>query len=101
MKIGGRSFICSLAQPSPELFRLFDTIMVLSKGAVIYFGARREVVQYFAQLGFPCPDGKPIPEYLEELSAIPHMYYKGNHHLPIIRAYHMCWCINRLYCVNE
>jgi ABC-type multidrug transport system ATPase subunit len=73
--LGGRTFICSLAQPSPELLRLFDTLLVLSKGAVIYFGPRREVVKYFAALGFHCPHDKPIPEFLEELSAIPHYYY--------------------------
>jgi ABC-type multidrug transport system ATPase subunit len=73
--LGGRTFICSLAQPSPELLRLFDTLLVLSKGSVIYFGARREVIKYFAALGFHCPEDKPVPEFLEELSAIPHFYY--------------------------
>jgi ABC-type multidrug transport system ATPase subunit len=73
--LGGRSFICSLAQPSPELLRLFDTIMILSKGSCIYFGPRREAVKYFAALGFHCPIGKPVPEFLEELSAIPHRFY--------------------------
>jgi ABC-type multidrug transport system ATPase subunit len=73
--LGGRSFICSLAQPSPELLGLFDTIMILSKGSCIYFGPRHEVISYLAALGFHCPIGKPVPEFLEELSAVPHRFY--------------------------
>jgi hypothetical protein len=51
--------------------------MVLSKGACIYFGPRREVISYFASLGFPCPPAKATPDFIEELSALPHKFYVG------------------------
>jgi ABC-type protease/lipase transport system fused ATPase/permease subunit len=38
--------------------QLFDAVMVLSKGACLYYGPRSEMMNYFAALGFPCPPSK-------------------------------------------
>jgi ABC-type multidrug transport system permease subunit len=52
--------------------------MVLSKGACIYFGPRAEVIPYFESLGFPLPIDKAYPDFIEELSAIPHKFHSRN-----------------------
>jgi hypothetical protein len=49
--------------------------MVLSKGSCIYFGPRAEAIPYFEALGFPLPVDKAYPDFIEELSAIPHKFY--------------------------
>jgi ABC-type multidrug transport system ATPase subunit len=43
-----RTVICTIHQPSQQTFDLFDTLLLLAKGRVIYFGLVREAVEYFA-----------------------------------------------------
>ena len=75
--MAGRSMACSLVQPSPELFRLFSHVMVLSKGAQLYFGPATQVELYFGHHGFKRPRGKELPDFLEELSTTPGKFYVG------------------------
>lgn len=39
-----------LSQPSQEVFQLFDTMVLLSKGCVIFSGNASEVLTYFKNL---------------------------------------------------
>jgi ABC-type multidrug transport system ATPase subunit len=48
-----RTVICTVHQPSSDLFRLFDKLLVLADGRVAYFGPAASVGAHFAQLGFP------------------------------------------------
>ena len=72
---GGMSMMASVVQPSPELFRLFHQIIVLSKGAVLYFGPPSHVEKFIAGSGFMRPASKSLPQFLEELSAAPERFY--------------------------
>ncbi|XP_050223015.1 ABC transporter G family member 15-like [Mercurialis annua] len=51
----GRTVICSIHQPSSEVFALFDHLFLLSGGEVVYFGEAKLAVEFFAEAGFPCP----------------------------------------------
>lgn len=42
-----RTVICTIHQPSPPTYLLFDKLMLLAEGRVIYFGPSRDVVNYF------------------------------------------------------
>ena len=44
--------IASIHQPSTTTFELFDKLMLLSKGQVVYNGAVSKVGDYFAGLGY-------------------------------------------------
>ncbi|GAA0176549.1 ATP-binding cassette [Lithospermum erythrorhizon] len=50
-----RTVIATIHQPSAEIFNLFDNVCLLSSGRNVYFGSTREVNQFFASNGFPCP----------------------------------------------
>ncbi|OIT08069.1 PREDICTED: ABC transporter G family member 12-like [Nicotiana attenuata] len=52
---GGRTIICSIHQPSSEVFALFDDLFLLSSGEMIYFGEAKMAVEFYADSGFPCP----------------------------------------------
>nr|GMD69696.1 ABC transporter G family member 15-like [Ipomoea batatas] len=52
---GGRTIVCSIHQPSSEVFALFDDLCLLSSGETIYFGEAKSAVEFFADSGFPCP----------------------------------------------
>lgn len=51
----GRTVICTIHQPSSELFGFFDSLMLLSRGQVVYFGPGSQALPYFASIGHPAP----------------------------------------------
>eukprot|EP00605_Chrysophyceae_sp_TOSAG23-4_P002784 GSChrysophyteH1.ASY1.ANO1.3068.1 assembled CDS len=66
-----RTVVATLHQPSAAVFDLFDTILLLSKGHVVYFGPAADAVKYFAQkpLSFPYTDYSNPADYLTDISA--------------------------------
>ena len=44
-----RTCLCTIHQPSPQIFELFDKIVLLSAGKLVYFGPAQKVVPYFSQ----------------------------------------------------
>ena len=72
---GGLSMMASVVQPSTEMFQLFHNVLVLSKGAVLYFGPPSKAENHFADAGFRRPASKSLPQFLEELSAAPERFY--------------------------
>lgn len=48
-----RRYTClfSLLQPAPEVFNLFDRVIIMHEGRIIYQGPREDVLVYFAKLG--------------------------------------------------
>ncbi|KAE9287136.1 ABC transporter G family member 36 [Phytophthora fragariae] len=65
----------SLLQPAPEVFALFDYILIMNEGEVMYHGRREDVVPYFESLGFKCPADRDIADYLLDLGTrMQHQY---------------------------
>ncbi|KAL4547915.1 hypothetical protein Ndes2526B_g07132 [Nannochloris sp. 'desiccata'] len=58
----------ALLQPTPETFELFDDVILLSAGVVVYSGPREDVLPFFSSLGFECPARCGIAEFLQEVS---------------------------------
>jgi ABC-type multidrug transport system ATPase subunit len=65
-----RTVVVTLHQPSAVVFDLFDTLLLLSKGQVIYHGPTSEAVKYFVQkpLNFPYNDYNNPSDYLVDIS---------------------------------
>ncbi|KAK1434497.1 hypothetical protein QVD17_00240 [Tagetes erecta] len=61
------SILISLLQPSPEVFDLFDDIMLMAEGRIVYHGPRSNVFEYFDGLGFTCPERKGVADFLQEV----------------------------------
>ncbi|KAL8205881.1 hypothetical protein R6Q57_009432 [Mikania cordata] len=61
------SILISLLQPSPEAFDLFDDIMLMAEGMIVYHGPRGNVLEYFEGLGFRCPERKGVADFLQEV----------------------------------
>eukprot|EP00547_Thalassionema_nitzschioides_P003473 CAMPEP_0194202806 /NCGR_PEP_ID=MMETSP0156-20130528/2735_1 /TAXON_ID=33649 /ORGANISM="Thalassionema nitzschioides, Strain L26-B" /LENGTH=1424 /DNA_ID=CAMNT_0038928407 /DNA_START=109 /DNA_END=4383 /DNA_ORIENTATION=+ len=59
--------IVSLLQPPPETFALFDELVLLSAGKVIYSGPVEEVVPYFESLGYELPERMDPADWLQAL----------------------------------
>jgi ATP-binding cassette subfamily G (WHITE) protein 1 len=50
-----RIVVSTIHQPSSDIFHLFDDILVLHEGNIIYQGAMIDMIPYFTCLGFECP----------------------------------------------
>jgi len=50
-----RTIVTTVHQPSSEIFHLVDNLVLLSGGKVVYHGPAKEAVDYFSNLGYPCP----------------------------------------------
>lgn len=59
--------LISLLQPAPETFDLFDDIVLLAEGKIVYHGARADVLKFFESFGFRCPERKGVSDYLQEV----------------------------------
>ncbi|KAH8267514.1 hypothetical protein KR018_011527 [Drosophila ironensis] len=51
----GRIVVCVVHQPGSRLFQLFDDVLVLAHGEVLYSGEQREMLASFAESGLVCP----------------------------------------------
>eukprot|EP01001_Neometanema_parovale_P004306 NODE_15_length_4507_cov_49.404653_g13_i0.p1 GENE.NODE_15_length_4507_cov_49.404653_g13_i0~~NODE_15_length_4507_cov_49.404653_g13_i0.p1 ORF type:complete len:1404 (+),score=270.35 NODE_15_length_4507_cov_49.404653_g13_i0:55-4266(+) len=60
--------VISLLQPPPEVFDLFDNILVIDKGHIIYHGPREKVMPFFESIGYERPPTKDIADFLQEVS---------------------------------
>uniref|UniRef100_A0A0E0C4J0 ABC transporter domain-containing protein n=1 Tax=Oryza meridionalis TaxID=40149 RepID=A0A0E0C4J0_9ORYZ len=67
--LGGTAVI-SLLQPAPETYNLFDDIILLSDGQVVYQGPREHVLEFFEFMGFRCPARKGVADFLQEVFKI-------------------------------
>lgn len=61
--------VISLLQPSPETYELFDDVILMSEGQIIYQGPRDEVLDFFSSLGFSCPERKNVADFLQEVTS--------------------------------
>ncbi|CAJ1393309.1 unnamed protein product [Effrenium voratum] len=53
----GCTIICTLHQPSSEIFALVDQVICLCDGRCLWAGDREQMVGYFSTVGYPCPVG--------------------------------------------
>ncbi|KAM7463815.1 hypothetical protein LguiA_031936 [Lonicera macranthoides] len=63
------TMIISLLQPAPETFELFDDIILLSEGQIVYQGPREHILEFFESVGFKCPERKGVADFLQEVTS--------------------------------
>uniref|UniRef100_M8ALM4 Pleiotropic drug resistance protein 5 n=1 Tax=Aegilops tauschii TaxID=37682 RepID=M8ALM4_AEGTA len=59
----------SLLQPPPETYNLFDDIILLSEGYMVYHGPRGNILEFFESAGFRCPERKGVADFLQEVTS--------------------------------
>ncbi|KAG1660605.1 Protein white [Nymphon striatum] len=68
----GRTVICTIHQPSSQLFSKFDKLMLLSNGRVAFFGSLTDAEVFFSQCGLACPRlFNPADHYIYSLAVVP------------------------------
>ncbi|KAF5200483.1 Abc transporter g family member [Thalictrum thalictroides] len=61
--------VISLLQPAPETYDLFDDIILLSEGQIVYQGPREHALEFFEHMGFKCPERKGVADFLQEVTS--------------------------------
>ncbi|KAJ8422563.1 hypothetical protein Cgig2_026258 [Carnegiea gigantea] len=61
--------LISLLQPAPETYDLFDDIILLADGQVVYQGPREHVLEFFGHMRFKCPERKGVADFLQEVTS--------------------------------
>ena len=62
------TILISLLQPAPETFDLFDDIILMSEGKIVYHGPRSSALEFFESCGFRCPERKGVADFLQEVN---------------------------------
>ncbi|KAJ3835049.1 hypothetical protein EV361DRAFT_798215 [Lentinula raphanica] len=63
-----RTVIFTIHQPRSNIVTLFDQLLVLAMGRVVYSGEFGRCGEYFDSIGKPCPPGFNIADYLIDLT---------------------------------
>ncbi|EME31653.1 ABC transporter, ATP-binding protein isoform 2 [Galdieria sulphuraria] len=66
----GRAVVMTVHQPRSNIFGLFDMLLLLSEGQIIYFGLAKDALPYFSQLGYECPEHFNPADYFLDLISI-------------------------------
>lgn len=63
-----RTVIFTIHQPRSNIVALFDRLILLAQGKLVYSGLFSECQQYFDDIGYECPPGFNIADYLVDLT---------------------------------
>ncbi|XP_078572713.1 protein white-like [Branchiostoma floridae x Branchiostoma japonicum] len=68
----GRTIMCTIHQPSSEVYALFDKVLIMAEGRVAYMGPTSEVINFFGSVGFTCPPAfNPADFFIQTLAIRP------------------------------
>ncbi len=63
-QLGECTVICTIHQPQPKIFELFDNLILMKKGTIVYQGPAFKTEAFLQKLGFPLPDDMAIADHL-------------------------------------
>ncbi|KAF5952205.1 hypothetical protein HYC85_010149 [Camellia sinensis] len=61
------TIVMALLQPAPETFDLFDDIILMAEGKIVYHGSCSHVLEFFEDCGFRCSERKGVADFLQEV----------------------------------
>ncbi|KAL9352179.1 hypothetical protein Peur_054859 [Populus x canadensis] len=85
-------------KPAPETFNLFDDIILMAEGKIVYHGPCSHALQFFEDCGFKCPQRKGAADFLQEVISkkdqaqywchadIPYQYVSVNQFIEMFKA---------------
>jgi ATP-binding cassette subfamily G (WHITE) protein 2 len=66
-EMGECTMVCTMEQPSPRVFRLFDNLILLKQGELFYIGHSMKTVKFLEVIGQPCPSDLNMADHLVNL----------------------------------
>ncbi|KXT06025.1 hypothetical protein AC578_1269 [Pseudocercospora eumusae] len=68
VKTYNRTVVFTIHQPRSNIVALFDQLILLAHGRTVYSGPFRDCQSYFDSIGYSCPPGFNIADYLVDLT---------------------------------
>jgi ATP-binding cassette subfamily G (WHITE) protein 2 (SNQ2) len=65
-----KTIVTTTYQAGNGIYDQFDKVLVLAEGKVTYYGPRSMAKEYFESLGFICPKGANIADYLTSVTVL-------------------------------
>ena len=68
----GKTIICTIHQPSSQIFSSLDKLLLLAEGSTAYFGKAADAKKFFSSINFSCPeDYNPADYFIQTLAIVP------------------------------
>nr|AIN44121.1 white-like protein [Laodelphax striatellus] len=68
----GKTLICTIHQPSSEVYAMFDKILLMAEGRVAFLGSLDQATDFFRTLGAGCPSHyNPADFFIQLLAVVP------------------------------
>ena len=74
------AILCTIHQPSSEVFFLFDIVIFMKDGRIFYQGPVDEIVSYYSKLGYECPKNYNPSDYVMNLCQSEDLETLGKNH---------------------
>ncbi|XP_031559327.1 broad substrate specificity ATP-binding cassette transporter ABCG2-like isoform X2 [Actinia tenebrosa] len=74
----GKTVIFSIHQPRYSIYKLFDTMTMLSQGEIVYQGPRADALQYFESIGYACEEHNNPPDFFMDVIHEKELHYPSN-----------------------
>ncbi|KAL8603575.1 hypothetical protein ACOMHN_022527 [Nucella lapillus] len=72
MAVKNRTILCTIHQPSSEIFALFDQVLLMAEGRVGYMGPSAKAMEFFGSQNYHCPNNfNPADFYVLTLAIVP------------------------------
>ena len=65
-----RTVVSTIHQPNSDIFEMFDRLMLLARGKIIFMNEARLAVDYFSSIQFQCPDLSNPADYFMSMMSI-------------------------------
>jgi ATP-binding cassette, subfamily G (WHITE), eye pigment precursor transporter len=68
----GKTIVCTIHQPSSEIFDLFDQLCLVAEGRIAFMGDLKDAIKFFDSQGYKCPSNfNPSDFYIKTLAIAP------------------------------
>lgn len=72
MARNGKTVLCTIHQPSSEVFTLFSHLLIVAEGRVAFLGTLDEALNFYKSVGYPCPvNYNPADFYIMKMAVVP------------------------------
>lgn len=68
VKTYNRTVVFTIHQPRSNIVALFDQLVLLAQGKLVYSGPESEASDYFQSIGYACPSGYNFADYVVDLT---------------------------------
>ncbi|XP_014285221.1 protein white [Halyomorpha halys] len=68
----GKTVICTIHQPSSEVYSMFDKVLLMAEGKMAFLGTPAEANEFFKTMGAACPSNyNPADFFIQLLAVVP------------------------------